>query len=122
MVSPISGVLTCHFLEFLESQHFKHILPNDIQYFRYSDDILIIYPKVHNIPSIVQKLNHVEPIINFTYELEKNNSLLFLDILLINSNNKLKFKVYHYVNNKNDNIHFYSNHSNKTKVAFSGFS
>ena len=85
----------------MESQPFKHILPNDIQYFRYIDDILIIYPKEHSIPQIVQKLIQVEPSINFKYELEKNNSLLFLDILLINNNNKLEFKVYHKINNKN---------------------
>ena len=40
---------------------------------------------------IVQKLNQVEPSTNFSYELEKSNSLLFLDILLINNNNELKF-------------------------------
>ena len=43
----------------------KKILPNDIQYI---DDILIIQPKEHNIPQIVQKLNHSKPSINFTYK------------------------------------------------------
>ena len=38
--------------QFLESQSFKHLLPNDIQYIRYIHDILIIYPKEHNIPQI----------------------------------------------------------------------
>ena len=108
------GVLTCLYLEFLESQIFKHILPNDIQFFRYID-ILIIYPKEHNIPFSVHKLNKVKPSINFTYKFEKNNSLHFLDILLINNNNKLEFKVYDKINNKNDFIHFYSNLSDKTK-------
>ena len=49
MGSLLSGVLACLFLEFLESQAFKHILPDDIHYFRYIDNILIIYPKEHNI-------------------------------------------------------------------------
>ena len=114
MGSPLSGVLACLYLEFLEFQPFKHILPNDIQYFRYIDDILIIYSKEHNIFQIVQKLNQVERSINFTYQLEKNTFLLFLDNLLIN-NNKLEFKVYYKINNKNDYIHFYSNQSDKTK-------
>ena len=97
---PLSGILACLYLEFLEP--FKHILPNDIQYFTYIDDILIIYPKEHNIPQIIQKLSQVEPSINFTSRLEKNDSLPFLNILLINNNNKLEFKVYHKINNKND--------------------
>ena len=59
MGSPLSGVLACLYLELLESQPFKHILPDDIQYFRYIDDLLIIYNKEHNIPQIVQKLNQV---------------------------------------------------------------
>ena len=112
---PLKVDLACLYLEFLESQIFKHILPNDIEYFRYINDILIIYPKEYNIPQIVQNLNQVEPSINFTYKLEKNNSLLFLDILQIKNNNKFKFRVYYKLNNKNDYIHFYSNHSDKTK-------
>ena len=88
----LSGVLAWLFLEFFESQPFKHILHNDIHYFRYTDNILIIYPKEQDIPSIAQKLNQVDPSINFTYELKKTNSLPFLDILPIN--HKLEFKVH----------------------------
>ena len=113
MRSPLSGILACLYLEFLEFQPFKHILPNDIQYFRYIDNILNIYPKEHNIPQIVLKLNQVEPSINFTYQLKKNNSLPFLNTLLIN--NKSELKVYHKINNKNGCIYIYSNYSNKTK-------
>ena len=38
---------------------------------------------------------------------ETNNTLPFLDILLINVNNKLEFKVHQKSTNKNDHIHFY---------------
>ena len=71
MGSPLSGVLACLFIELLESKPFKYILPNDIHYYKYIDGILIIYPDKHNIHPITQKLNQVEPTINFTYELEK---------------------------------------------------
>ena len=106
MGSSLNGIIACLFLEFLESQPFKHLLPNDIHYFRYIDNLLIIYSKEHYIPFITHKLNQVEPRIISPYDLEKNNSLLFLDILLINNNNKLKFKVYHKINNKNVYIIF----------------
>ena len=55
MGSPLSDVQAFFYLEFLESQPFKHTLPEDIQYFRYIDDTLIIYPKEHNIPQMAQK-------------------------------------------------------------------
>ena len=111
MGSQLSGILACLYFKFFKSQPFKHILPNVIQYFRQIDDVLIIYPKEYNISSVVHNLKQVEPNINFTYELGKNNYLPFQDILLI----KLEFKVYPKVKNKNDLIHFYSNHSCITK-------
>ncbi len=117
MSSPLRGILACLFLEFLEANPFKHILPNDIQYFRYIADILVIYPPKHSITSIILKLNKVEPSIIFTYELEKDNSLPFLDILIKNDDNKLEFKVHHKITKKNDYIHFYSNHNDKTKSS-----
>ena len=43
--------------------------------------------------------------------LKKDNFLLFVDILLINKNDELEFKVHH----KNSDIHYFSNHSNKIK-------
>ena len=53
--------------------------------------------------------------IKFTYELEYNNTLPFLDILLIRNINKLEFKVYRKPICKNVLIHFYSDQNNKTK-------
>ena len=41
MGKPLSGVLPCLFLEFLESVPFKYRLPINASYFRYIDDILI---------------------------------------------------------------------------------
>ena len=45
MVSPLSGVLACIYLEFLESDPFKYITPNNARYIRYIDDIQLIYPQ-----------------------------------------------------------------------------
>ena len=41
------------------------------------------------------RLNKIESTIDFTFELENDNILSFLDILLINNNNKLELKVHH---------------------------
>ena len=59
MGSPLSGVLACIYLEFLESGPFKHIIPNTAHYFRYIDDILLIYPQDLDLNSITDKLNNV---------------------------------------------------------------
>ena len=113
--SPPSGVLACIYPEFLESVPFKYILPNTAHYFRYIDDILLIYPQGLNLHSITDKLNNVEPSLKFTYELDYNYTLPFLDILLIRNINKLEFMVYRKPTCKNDPIHFYSHHNNNAK-------
>ena len=41
---PFSEILAGFFQEFLESKPFKCILQNDIPFFKYIDNILIIYP------------------------------------------------------------------------------
>ena len=43
----------------------------------------------------MDSVNNIEPTIGFTYELENNNTLPFLDILLINYKNELEFKLHH---------------------------
>ena len=115
MGSPLSGLLACLYLEFLEAGPFKYIIPKDAQYFRYIDDTLIIYPSKINITKITNRLNDIEPTIQFTHELEFNNSLPFLDISLIKNNNALEFKVHHKPTAKNDHIHYYSHHDTHTK-------
>ena len=115
MGSPISPVLACLYLEFLESGSFNKILPRTSTYLRYIDDVLIIYPRRTKIDELVNKLNNVEPSIKFTYELENNNNLPFLDTLLHRENDKIQRSVYRKPTYKNDIIHFYSHHTEKIK-------
>ena len=83
MGALLSGLLACIYLEFLESGPFRYIIPNTARNFSYIDDILLIYPQDLYLHSITDRLNNVEPSIRFTYELEYNGTLTFLDILLI---------------------------------------
>ena len=122
MGSPLSGVLACIYLEFLESGPFKYIIPNTAHYFRYIDDILLTYAQDLDLFSITDRLNNVERSLKFTYELEYNSTLPFLDILLIRNMNKLEFRVYRKPTCKNDHIHFYLHDNNNTKsVIIIGF-
>ena len=104
----LSGIFACQFLEF---GPFKFIIPKDSNHFCY---ILLIYPQNNELTKITDRLNKIEPTIDFAYE-QETNTLPFLDILLINDSNKLEFNVHHKSTNKNDYIHFYSHHNSKIK-------
>ena len=119
MGSPLSGVLAWIYLESLESGSFKYIIPNTGHFFRYIDDILLVYSQDLDLYSFNDRLNNVEPSIKFTYEFEFNSTQPFLDILLIR-NIKLEFKVYRKPTCKNDYMHFYS-HQNTKRGIIIGF-
>ena len=111
--SLLSGVLACIYLKFFEFGPFKYIIPSNSNYFRYIDNILLIYPQEFDLVKITDGLNKIEQTLKFTHELETNNSLPFLHILLIRNNNKLEFKIFCKTTYKNDHIHFYSHYNTK---------
>ena len=117
MGNSLSGILACLFLEFLPSSPFKYRLPSNTTYLRYIDGIIIFLLQNIKIEEIAEKLNNVEPSINFTDEKGSNNTIPFLDIIIIKSPNSLSFKVYRKPTNKNDYIYFYSHQNNKTKTG-----
>ncbi|KAJ8933054.1 hypothetical protein NQ318_014942 [Aromia moschata] len=65
-------------------------------WFRYVDDIFAVFDtKAICLDNFVAKLNNRFPTIKFTYEVEHNEQLPFLDVLVIrNIENKLEFDVY----------------------------
>ncbi|KAJ8962492.1 hypothetical protein NQ318_000880 [Aromia moschata] len=65
-------------------------------WFRYVDDIFAVFDtKAISLDHFVAKLNNRFRTIKFTYEVEHNEQLPFLDVLIIrNSENKLEFDVY----------------------------
>ena len=69
MDSPLSGILPNLFLEFLDS-YFKFIIPKYSIYFSYINDIFLISPRNIDVTKIMDKLTNIEPITDFTYELE----------------------------------------------------
>ena len=115
--NPLSIVLACLFLEFFRICSFKSSQLGITTYFRYIEDILIFLPQNIKIEEIAQKLNNVVPSINITYEKESNNTIPFLDIVIIKSQNSLTFKIYCKPTNKNNYIHFYSHDHNKIKTG-----
>ena len=117
MGSPLSGVLACLYLEILESGPFQQILPQNSYYFRYIDDTLLIHDKHLVIPTLISKLNSVEPSINFTYETESNHTLPFLDIKIHNTDTYPLFDVFRKPTDTSDYINFHSHHDNRIKTG-----
>ena len=122
MGSPLSPVLACLFMEMLEADHFLGIVGPDTVWLRYVDDILVIVNKNQDLSSILRKINDVHPKIQFTCEEEQERKLAFLDTLIWNRGTRMMFSVYRKPTNKNDFIHYYSSHSQRTKTgAILGF-
>lgn len=63
-------------------------------YRRYVDDIFSILRK-RQVKAILKQLNSFHPNVQFTFEMEQNNSLPFLDVLVMKQeDNNFKFKIY----------------------------
>ena len=85
MGAPTSSVLSAIYLQYMEYTEIYSILQqhNIIGYFRYVDDILIVYnDKDTNIQNILEQFDNVYPTLNFTVEQEVNNSVHFLDLTI----------------------------------------
>jgi hypothetical protein len=66
-----------------------------IGYFRYVDDILIVYDENStDIYKVHKVFNGLAPTIKFTLETETDNSINFLDISIQNKGNKLTFNIH----------------------------
>ena len=100
MGAPSSSILPQVYLHFLENTQIYNILIQHqiIGYFRYVDDILIVYSDENtDIHKVLDLFNNISPTLTFTIEKEQNNSINFLDIS-IHKNQKLYYlqKTYHY--------------------------
>jgi hypothetical protein len=93
MGAPTSSILSEIYLQFLEHTVLSNILiQHDILgYFRYVENILVIYRENHtDIYEVLNLFINATSTLQFTIEQENNNSINFLDI----TNNGLNFRVY----------------------------
>jgi hypothetical protein len=97
MGAPTSSILSEIFLKFLEhNKIFKILIGNKIiAYFRYVDDILIIYDSHKtNIANVLTTFNNLHPKIKFTSELEQDCKINLLDITIHRSSNEVFATIY----------------------------
>jgi hypothetical protein len=94
MGAPTSGIISEFFLQNLEDTHLsnKHKI---VRYFRYTDDILMIYDSSHtDINNIQNNFNTIHPNIKFTAEKESNNQISFLDVTIHRTSTNWKISIY----------------------------
>ena len=85
MGASSSGLIAEFFFQKLEDTHLTLLLDkhNISAYFRYMDDILIIFDSRHtDIINLQEDFNTLHPNMNFTAEPESNNQINFLDITI----------------------------------------
>jgi hypothetical protein len=83
MGAPSSSIISEIFLQYTEHNHLPSLTQkhNLINYYRYVDNILLVYDTTHtNIHSITKDFNSIQTKLQFTQDTENNNSINFLDI------------------------------------------
>jgi len=82
MGSPLSPILADMVMEDLEVQCLGKMEFKIHTYYRYVDDIFLIIPK-SKIETVLKTFNEYHPRLKFTHELENNNSISFLNTLVM---------------------------------------
>jgi hypothetical protein len=97
MGAPTSSIFSEIFLQYLENNRIYDILveSNIIVYFRYVDDILVVYNEdITNIHNILDQFNKISSGLIFTLELEHNKQINFLDLTLTRLPQKIHVNIY----------------------------
>ena len=97
MGAPTSSIFSEIYLQHLENTKIFNILRDHqlIGYFRYMDNILLVYKNgLKNIHEILKLFNNISPTLTFTMEKELNNSINFLDITICKTNHDISLNIY----------------------------
>jgi len=120
MGSPISNTDAEIFLQNLENTHLKQILDakNITFYARYVDDILLIYNTKHTTPEITNShINKTHPNLKFTATFEHNNSISFLDLLIIRHHTQIEIDIFRKPITTDTTINYTSNHPSSSSIG-----
>jgi len=97
MGAPTSSVLSEIYLQFMEHNKLYTVLlqNNILGYFRYVDDILIVYNGSNtDIDKLLLHFNNTIPTMTFSIEKESDNSINFLDITVHMDTESFSFSIY----------------------------
>ena len=90
---PLSPILSDIYMHYFETNMFQ--LVKFPFYVRYVDDCFVLLDlSQSDLDGILSIINSIDPCIQFTYEVEINNSLSFLDVKVTRDDNKFSTTVY----------------------------
>jgi len=116
MGTPLSATVANLVMEELEDECLRKLKHKPSFYYRFVDDIIITYPK-DELNEILTTFNSYHNKLKFTIEIEKDNTIPFLDTKIIKQrDNTLKFDWYHKDTHSWRYINYYSNHHIKQKI------
>lgn len=108
MGSPLGPLFADYYMSKLENSILSQVPPQHtpLTYCRYVDDIFLIVPSCQTLDYLKTQFEK-ESILHFTYEIEKNKQLTFLDVnVKQDSNNKFKSSVHTKTTSAGDCINY----------------
>jgi hypothetical protein len=116
MGSSLSPVVSNIFVEHFEEIALDTAYYKPAKWLRYVDDTFVVWPYgPEKLQKFLDHLNSIKPTIKFTMEVETNNTLPFLDVLVMKRGPKLTIKVYWKPTHTGRYLHFKSNHPHHVK-------
>ena len=116
MGSPLGSIIANIFMCQLENILMPTLNKFMTPWKRYVDDTFA-FADPAKINNILEILNSYHPNIQFTYEIETNKQLPFLDVLLKRENSKIKTNIYRKSTNTNIYINWFSHSPNNWKIG-----
>lgn len=117
MGSPVSPIFADLVMDDLECTTLQKLSFSPKIFVRYVDDIFTIVPK-NNISEMINEFNSYHPRLQFTYELQNDSTLNFLDTSIIKEENgSLKTNWYQKPTSSGRYINYFSNHPLNQKVS-----
>ncbi|CAF1663857.1 unnamed protein product [Adineta ricciae] len=93
MGAPLAPVIADIFMAHLETTLMDQLKQSGVcEWHRYVDDTFVLLEPTTNVADVLTILNNFHASIKFTYELEKDHSLPFLDVRVIRPQNSQQFE------------------------------
>ena len=123
MGSSLSPILANLFLEYFETELMNNVQNKPLLWVRYVDDVFAVLDNETDHLALLDELNSLSQTIKFTFEMEKDGQLPFLDCYVKNAEGRFSFKIYRKPSTASLHLHSFSNHQKQVKrsVLFSLF-
>ena len=117
MGTPLGPLISNWYMCSLENKIFsENIAPKPPIYSRYMDDIILVLDNVSQLFALKQALTE-NSVLNFTYEIENNKKIAFLDTLITRTSHNLSTTVHRKTTNTGECLNYSSICPQRYKIA-----